>query len=268
MTDAMNRLDDLQRRLRNAGSASPDPAIRADQLVRWAESAERELRTLFSDDRLWTGIYSERFWRIRDLVTESIRPGALIDDEIDSQVHRLQALHHSLGNLTASLTVPKNCKLVVLDTNILIHYQLFTDIPWESVAGGKQARLVFPLVVIDELDRLKEGPGLVAKRAKVAIKHLRRLSMEGGAQTTLFAVRKNVTWQYLEEPASYIRRPSNDDEIVRQCSVINAVAGQVLLVTKDFGMEIRARVAGVPNQLMPAEYRYKADETEFPGETT
>lgn len=265
--DAVKKLDDLKHRLENAGSTSHRWDIRADQLVRWAESAERELRDMFSDSEVWQGIHSDRFWRIREMSDRTVRPGALIGDEIQAQVHRLDEMRDSLNRLSLQLAHADDCALLVPDTNIFIHYRLFKDVPWNSIASSKHARLVISMVVIDELDRLKEGVGIVGKRAKTAIKHLRSLIDDNDPASNVFPVRQGVTWQYLEEPLNYSRRANNDDEIVRQCATIEAVTGQVTLITADLGMEIRARVSGVSRVLMPSLYRHpNDDQDDKPGE--
>lgn len=251
---ALGRLRELEVSLRNAGSSSSESLTRADQLVRWTESAERSLRSDFADEEVWSGLYSERYWRIRDLVATSTRPAALVTDEIEWQAHRLAEIGSSLSRLHSRLTVPKDCKQIVLDTNVLLHCNLFTDIPWQRLAGGRQARIILPLVVIDELDKLKQGAGRDGKRAGVVIRHLRTLATTSPTSEEVFPVRENVTWQYLEEPPKYVRRASNDDEIVRQCTYIEAVSGEVLLFTRDFGMQIRCRVAGIRSEVVPQEF--------------
>jgi hypothetical protein len=71
--------------------------------------------------------------------------------------------------------VLKGVQIAVLDTHVLLHFQLFAEVPWQKVLGLDSLRVAVPLRVIDELDRLKASRRSdIASRAGVVIKHLQR----------------------------------------------------------------------------------------------
>lgn len=63
-------------------------------------------------------------------------------------------------------------KIFVLDTNVLIHDH-------ESIFSFEENHIVIPLVVIEELDRLKSGHGEVAYSARKALKQIDLLREKG-----------------------------------------------------------------------------------------
>jgi hypothetical protein len=46
-------------------------------------------------------------------------------------------------------------RIFVPDTNALLHYTRFDQLPWRERAGQPAVRLIIPLAIIDELDNKK-----------------------------------------------------------------------------------------------------------------
>jgi len=76
-------------------------------------------------------------WRIRDLDASTTRPRALILDEISLQADRLAKPRGRSPTLAALLAVPDGCRLIVLDTNVLLHCLLFNEIAWQTPSWGQ-----------------------------------------------------------------------------------------------------------------------------------
>lgn len=112
--------------------------------------------------------------------------------------------------------------------------------------------LLFPMVVIDELDRLKESSNKeTRKRAGLALAILDRKLAHSTVGVLRDAqsgdiVRGQVTVEIVGDPPRHSRLPIADDEIVDRALAIQALAGRdVILITYDTGQSHRARMAGL-----------------------
>jgi hypothetical protein len=116
--------------------------------------------------------------------------------------------------------------------------------------------LVVPMVVVDELDSLKQHKDRrIRWRAGYTLAVLDRLFQNSTEQATLrkadqakqaaTGIRQGeVTVQLLFDPVGHVRLPINDDEIVDRALAVKAHAGrQVTLLTYDTGQSSRGRFA-------------------------
>ncbi|MFD8477547.1 PIN domain-containing protein [Streptomyces globisporus] len=107
-----------------------------------------------------------------------------------------------------------------------------------------RARVAVPMVVVDELDRLKESrvSPHARWRARAGLAVLDRL-LTGPAKLGFTEV------EVLPDSPGHVRLPDEDDEIVdRTLALRTMAAGPVTLVTYDTGMALRAKMADVPCQ--------------------
>ncbi len=66
-----------------------------------------------------------------------------------------------------------------VDTNLLLHYQLFTEVDWHKQLGVPDVTLVFAPVVVSEVDDHKwSGARREKVRAKSVIKKVLSLGLE------------------------------------------------------------------------------------------
>jgi rRNA-processing protein FCF1 len=212
-----------------------------------------QLRSVFDDDRS-LHLFDERYWRIREIKDDSVRPFPLISSAIRRHEAQLQEMLAQLATYK-HVCGTSDSTLAILDTNIYDHYQLFTQINWNEVLGAKSVRLLVPLVVVDELDGQKDNrESRLGKRAGKVIKALRGLPFVAGDRGPRL-VRPGIELDYLPEPPGHVRRASNDDEVVRQAAYICSIApNRVVLITGDLGMQVRAMNQDVPHILMPENY--------------
>ncbi len=66
-------------------------------------------------------------------------------------------------------------KIYILDTNVLLHDP-------RSLTSFGDNDVVIPLVVLDELDKKKQGDNEVAKNARIVIRALDKMRLEGNIQ--------------------------------------------------------------------------------------
>ncbi|WP_344612457.1 PIN domain-containing protein [Dactylosporangium salmoneum] len=151
--------------------------------------------------------------------------------------------------------------LVVVDTSVFMsHPNKIRDIDYAAELGRDfdDIRLVLPLVVVDELDRLKESGAndrrwraghtlgvldeLLRNRRAVArlrsADNFRAVAEAGGMP------RGEVTVEVFFDQPGHVRMAEADDEIVDRACAIQALAGRrVRLLTMDTSMSMRARMA-------------------------
>lgn len=150
---------------------------------------------------------------------------------------------------------------MVPDTSFFIqHDDKLEDL---DVAGLLHIReepvhLVVPMVVIDELDSLKQSKDRQVRwRARHSLSVLDRILPHPTQAAELRPEdytplntggipRGQVTVEVVVDARGHVRLPINDDEIVDQAVSIQVLAGRpVTLVTFDTGQSMRARVAGL-----------------------
>ncbi len=150
---------------------------------------------------------------------------------------------------------------VVADSSFYVHHpDKLREADFAELLGVKGAavHLMVPMVVVDELDQLKESKATHARwRARYTLAVLDELFQANTEQAVLHTPnaeerlttglrRGEVTLQLLFDPPGHVRLPINDDEIVDRALAIQPLAGrQVTVLTYDTGQATRARVAGL-----------------------
>jgi rRNA-processing protein FCF1 len=117
--------------------------------------------------------------------------------------------------------------------------------------------VMVPMVIVDELDRLKETKDKQARwRAGCTLAVLDRLFERGVSRALLrkgetepvakVAPLGDVWIELLFEPPGHVRLPNSDDEIIDRALGIEPLADRkVTLLTYDTGQSTRARNAGL-----------------------
>jgi predicted ribonuclease YlaK len=122
---------------------------------------------------------------------------------------------------------------------------------------------LMPLVVLDELDKVKDRDLTYGKRARSVLKALDGLFGDSEWLSPK-PLRQGVTLQMVDEPFAHVRQASQDDEIVRQAVYFAQLNGNRLSVlTRDRGMRLRAQAYGLVSKSLPAHLeRIKEKEDE------
>lgn len=141
-------------------------------------------------------------------------------------------------------------KTYLIDTNVLI------QAPY-ALECFEDNRLVIPLVVLEELDGLKKADGEKGANAREAIRYLERLSIEGdllkGVKLKsggMLRVETNCVEVSLPEAL-----PENkmDNRILKVCKGLQEHSEQVILVTKDILLRMKAQIIGIKAEDFTAE---------------
>lgn len=149
---------------------------------------------------------------------------------------------------------------VVLDSNILLHYASFEDIPWESELGQKDVVIVLTAIVLEEIDKKKDQEkGKVQKRAKQVSSRIGEILIDGKSS--------KVPVKYVEssfatddEKARY-NLGRNDNRILFDISKFGLNAADVIVVSNDNAMLIRAKNLGYGIHRLNDKYLLKEELT-------
>lgn len=141
----------------------------------------------------------------------------------------------------------------VLDTNVLIHNP-------DSVLNFEEHRVIIPMTVLEELDKLKSGKASVSAECRAAIRLID--SILGNAEPE--KIRQGVPiWRDLtrthlgtlsvlmdtqDSPGKdFLSNELNDNKIINQLVTLQAgdISTKIVLVTKDINMRLKARACGL-----------------------
>ncbi|MDW8807589.1 PIN domain-containing protein [Streptomyces scabiei] len=216
-----------------------------DSYLSWVEEADRHFRSVFSDDIMADDLYTPAYWEIRRIVQATPRPYPLIRGEIENQVRRIDAALVQISRARDFASQPGT--VVVTDTSAFIQGEIFTDFAWPTKMGIKgSVRLVVPIIVVEQLDELKDtGHTTAGDKARKVLKRFREKHRAAG-QVFPAPVRDKVTIEVLLDDDKHQRLPIADDEIIRQAlKVQQMVPGDVMLACVDASMEFRALAKGL-----------------------
>ncbi|WP_405144386.1 PIN domain-containing protein [Sphaerisporangium sp. NBC_01403] len=225
----------------------------------WANDTVRKLQTLISGADIDRLILTPRHWALYSVPVASAAPVRdLVKLELERQATAMQDAYKALDFLAtrwADLGV-----FVVVDTSVYCHHPQRldeADLAADLGIGEEPLHIVIPMVVIDELDRLKDrGNGDAKVNARKTLKVLDQVLSdpgdigrirEAGPSVLDPGIKRGViTVELLPDPPSHIRLPRSDDEIVDQALALEGLADRrVRVVTYDTGQSTRARLAGL-----------------------
>lgn len=142
-------------------------------------------------------------------------------------------------------------KLFVLDTNILLHEPL-------AIYSFKEHDVVIPMTVLEELDRIKDSKRDVARDARVAIRALEAMFKDATPDEISEGIPINKDFDStgnisiladfeLQETVKAFADKAGDNRILNGVLYLQnkRAPREVILVTKDINMRLRAKGAGV-----------------------
>ncbi|RUO75202.1 PhoH family protein [Idiomarina seosinensis] len=146
------------------------------------------------------------------------------------------------------------CKFFILDTNILLHDPL-------AFLNFDEHNVIIPMVVLEELDNIKDRSKDVSREARVAIRSLEEVLKEATPEQIIAGVpltRVHGDHQAngslaifpdyeLEQTDSVLSLQQNDHRIIQAALEIQKKhsPAAVVLVTKDINMRLKAKGAGM-----------------------
>jgi hypothetical protein len=180
---------------------------------------------------------------------------------------RVQAFDEAIGALNERIAQWNGLELfVVADASFYIQNpQPLADADLHDILNlptGDHIRLLFPIVVVDELDGLKEAS---KRRSRWRAAHtLGRLDeiLDGRTSGIMRHAQLSrqgppygeVSVEIVLDPPGHVRLPIADDEIIDRAVAIQALADRpVRLLTCDTGQHTRGRAAGLQVTKVPAK---------------
>lgn len=133
-------------------------------------------------------------------------------------------------------------KIYILDTNVLI------QAPY-AIGCFKDNDIVIPLVVLEELDGLKKSDTEKGKNAREAIRQLEHLRSMGDLLQGIKL--KNGGSIRIERNFADVELPKDlpddkpDNRILKVCIGLRKKNENVILVTKDIVLRLKAQIAGI-----------------------
>ncbi|MGI5484971.1 PIN domain-containing protein [Streptomyces lavendofoliae] len=177
----------------------------------------------------------------------------LVDLELDQRLTDIKEVIDTLREQMQRWDT-RSTAFIVADTSFYIqHPSKLEDIDFASDfkrIGGRDVRFIFPMVVVDELDGLKQHKDRrIRWRAGYTLAVLDRLLSSGKPAVLSGPGGEDVSVEVLYDPPGHVRLPIADDEIVSRALAFQALVGaRVILVTYDTAMSMRARVTGLAVQ--------------------
>ncbi|MEV7770501.1 PIN domain-containing protein [Kitasatospora sp. NPDC086791] len=258
-----NTRDDVQ----NLYTSGPRETLpRLLKYLEWANDAVGRLAGQIADRDLDKLILTSRHAQILANVAILASPDAvrfangLVNLELRQRTDDLNEAAQALE--AAARRRQQAGRNIVFDTGMFLnHPDKFDQIDYRALTNifDEPVNLVVPMVVIDELDNLKQhNKQQVRWRAGYSLAVLDRLFSSGRPSVAVLRdldlseaaagglPRSKVTVELLFDQPGHIRLPIADDEIVDQALTLQALAGEeVTLFTYDTGQSMRARNAGL-----------------------
>jgi hypothetical protein len=217
----------------------------------WAEAAHAQLGNALGAEQADDLVHTQTYWALRTSTGDTVRLITLTANE-------LQGRHRPFTGMAERLDkewrrwADYNTTIVVPDTNMFLQEgKPFRSIDWPEAIDGRsqnEIRLVLPMVVIHELDRLKrQGNKTTASLARQALRWLREnlpSQLDGRSAPLVQGSRRTTIEVDIEDGPN---KPDDaDGAIIRFTRRLDNIAvGPALLVTYDLGMRLRAAAFGV-----------------------
>lgn len=154
----------------------------------------------------------------------------------------------------ASAREGSNPKIYALDTNVLIHDP-------NAVFNFEEHQVLVPMVVLEELDKLKVGSTALAADARQSVRTIDAIL--GGATPQQIMEGVGIERQHTQQSvgtlsimmprdpsASILPAHSNDNRIINDLLALQTQhqEAEVVLVTKDINMRLKARGSGLQSE--------------------
>lgn len=232
----------------------------------WTNSAVRMLAGQIDDRGLHHLVLTDRYKLLlagagtltgMDTPTQRVVNG-LLSQELEERVAALGRAIDTLQRETQRWSGYRH--LVMPDTSFYIHHtEKLEEFGFRPVIDvcETEVSVLIPMVVVDELDRLKESKDKHVRwraRHTLAVLDQRFEQRTGRAPLRSGSVEpgpggrrpSEVTLELLFDPPGHVRLPIEDDEIIDRALSVEPLADRkVTLLTYDTGQSMRARNAGL-----------------------
>lgn len=240
-----------------------DVGVYRDRYLHWSDTAERQLIWLFAGRAPIDELLSQRYWHIRQMTSDTPHPWTLVQREAEVQRDRLAEYRLQLDHERELFSLDPDEHAVVLDTNFFLHFQPVRNLNWSLIARGERIRLVFPMVILDELDAKTYHPNaLLHGRAKQILKYLHEKRGDAPPESPVpFGDTERVRSQILLDPANHRPLPNADEEVLaRSAHLSRLVDGRLTVGSGDHGMHVRASAQTLATWWPPDSLRRDAQD--------
>lgn len=153
-------------------------------------------------------------------------------------------------------------KYLFLDTNVLLHYQCFEDIPWQNLLKLQEdVTIVIAETVIAEVDKHKDGSrSKLRDRAKKMSSRISNILIDGMSSKVPVAYCEYV--KPTNEEENRYDLSVNDNRIILSALHSPFDNNDIIVVSADNNLIIKSKTAGLGFYKMKEEYQIKGEPTE------
>jgi hypothetical protein len=262
--DVVRTLRDIQSAAQSAGNVHGQAQARLAAYLEWATNSigmlEHRVSPADIDRLVLTRSYDRLLAAAGSLTGEDIGTQRVLNGLVSNEIQqRSQVLDEAIRDLDSQgRRWPEGIAYAVADTSFYIeHDSKLRETDFAPLLPGvwsdKAVTIIVPIVVLDELDGLKQrgGTAYVKWRASYTLAVFDDIFTKAGTQAILQepnadGTRGLVLVDILYDPPRHERLPINDDEIVDRALAAQSTAGSaVTLLTYDTSQAARARQAGL-----------------------
>ena len=142
-------------------------------------------------------------------------------------------------------------KYLFLDTNVYLHYIDVEEIDWKSlVTGGEDFTIVIPPIVREEINEKKDqARGKIQHRAKKIFSKFANIFLEEKKMKYKYSDCGNPTNDLFEKYK--FNKDTNDDKLLLSALLFDSTKNNVILVSADINILIKAKTNGLAYFRMP-----------------
>lgn len=177
--------------------------------------------------------------------------------------HIIYNIRRYFIRLKVELIVEKYDISCFIDTNIFLHYQMFTEIDWNELTHKRSVLLVICSTVLSELDKKKDlDPDInVRNRARRVVAKLSELEGRENVCDNIHKLKDNVDILFIPYETNFnwenqnlevLDKNINDDRIIASI-LTNAHLNNPVLVTSDLGFKLKAKGRNIKYISMPPD---------------
>lgn len=154
-------------------------------------------------------------------------------------------------------------KYIFLDTNVFLQFKDFEQIPWGELIGGTDFTIVVSDVVSREIDKHKDSArGKVQKRAKKVSRKLASVFLDGEKLRVAMEFCSSYPACLSDEQKVMFDVSPQDDKILMCILASDYPKEDIVLVSYDNGILIKAKTLNLNILRMPEEYLQREEQSE------